>query len=269
MWVPLVTNRSVGSIDSFFRHALQPRMSRLLFQDLFPTKVASENSTSVNNCISKRRTGRFIMATQSPPTSLTIRDPDLANALESLRITPAEELSAVRTLRIVLNETNLLYWHGSVWPGAYEVFNDHDLEDYARLYPPPTSLTTSSPSEVFRAILRFVAENFDLGKLDLEVNASSAAWSLFEDTIAGAYGGGDHEWMFIYDFFMDIGRALAEVLGGSDLRELRVETSIWDGIGPWLAGQITGTDTVVEGNMPGWHNVGMRLLSGEQVSESR
>lgn len=208
------------------------------------------------------------MATQSPPTSLTIRDPDLANALESLRITPAEGLSAVRTLRIVLNETNLLYWHGSVWPGAYEVFNDHDLEDYARLYTPPTSLRASSPSEVFRAMLHFVAESFDLGKLDLEVNASSAAWSLFEDTIAGAYGGGDHEWMFIYDFFMDIGRALAEVFEGSVLGELRVETSIWDGMGPWLAGQVHGRETVVDGNMPAWHDSGMRLLSGDAVSES-
>lgn len=208
------------------------------------------------------------MATQKPPTSLTIRDPDLANALESLRAKTPVELSAIRTLRVVLNETNLLYWHGSVWPGAYEVFNDQDLEDYARMYPPPTSLKASSPSEVFRAILRFVAENFDIGKLDLEVNASSAAWSLFEDTIAGAYGGGDHEWMFMYDFFMDIGRALAEVFKGRDLGKLHVETSIWDGMSPWLAGQITGRETVVDGNLPAWHDVGMRLLSREAVSES-
>lgn len=208
------------------------------------------------------------MATQQPPTSLTIRDPDLDNALQSLRAIPAEELSAVHTLHIVLNETNLLYWHGSVWSGAHEVFNDQDLEDYARLYPAPASLRASKPSEVLRAILRFVAESFDLGKLDLEVKASSAAWSLFEDTIAGAYGGGDHEWMFIYDFFIDIGRALAEVFEGSDLRELRVETSIWDGMGPWLVRQITGRETFVNGNLPEWHDVGMRLLSGQAVSES-
>lgn len=118
-------------------------------------------------------------------------------------------------------------------------------------------------------MLRFIADNFDLRKLDLEVNASSAAWSLFEDTIAGAYGGGDHEWMFIYGFYVDIGRALAEVFGGSsDLRELRFETSIWDGMGPWLVDQISGRDTAVDGNLPEWHDAGMRLLSGEAVIES-
>ncbi|KAK7731944.1 hypothetical protein SLS63_005242 [Diaporthe eres] len=201
-----------------------------------------------------------------PPTSLTIRDSDLANALESLRTTPAVELTAVRTLRIILTESNLLYWHGSLWPGLNVVFDDDDLDEYARLYPAPASSSTSSPSKELRALLRFVAGSFDLSKLRLEVNASSAAWSLFEDTIAGAYGGDiDEEWKFVYDFFMDVGRALAEVFGGSGLREVGVETSIWDGMGPWLVGQISGRGTVVAGMLPKYNDAGTRLSSGEGV----
>lgn len=202
-----------------------------------------------------------------PPTSLTIRDSDLANALESLRITPAAELSAVRTLRIVLTETNLLHWHGSVWPGVDAVFDDDDLDEYARLYPAPASSSASSPSNVFRALLRSVAGSFDLGKLDLEVDAGSAAWSLFEDKAAGAYGGNevDREWKFVYDFYMDVGRALAEVFGGSGLREVGVKTSIWDGMGAWLVGQISGRGTVVAGSLPEYHDAGARLSSGEGV----
>lgn len=201
--------------------------------------------------------------------SLTIRDPDLANALESLRNTPAVELSAVRTLHIWLNETNLLYWYGPVLPGSHEVFDDEDLEAYGRIYPALESLRTSSPSVVFRMMLRFIAENFDLGKLDLGVNVSHVAWSFFEDTGAGAYGGDevDQDWKFIYDFFMDVGTTLAEVFKGSDLQEIRVETSIWDGMGPWLSGQISGEKTAVVGNLPEYHDVGMRLLSGEAASE--
>lgn len=73
------------------------------------------------------------MAAQTQPTSLTIRDLDFTNALESLQTTPAVE--SVRTLRIVLTDANILYWHGSVWPGAHVVFNDGDFEEYARIYP--------------------------------------------------------------------------------------------------------------------------------------
>lgn len=202
-----------------------------------------------------------------PPTSLTIREPDLADALESLRTIPAAELSAVRTLRIVLTDSNLLHWHGSIWPGMDLVFNDYDFEDYARLYPAPESLSAGSPSERFRALLRFVAESFDLGKLHLEVNASDASWNFFGDTIAGAYGGDiDEEWKFMYEFFMDVGRALAEVFRGSGLRDLSVTTSIWDGMGPWLEGQVTGRETVVTDILPKYHDVGTRLLSDEKAN---
>lgn len=50
------------------------------------------------------------------------------------------------------------------------------------------SSRASSPSEVFRAMLRFVAKNFDLRKLNLEVDAREAL-GLSEDAAAGAYGG--------------------------------------------------------------------------------
>lgn len=282
-WATPVDNNCYWSVRFFSLPCLveegsihkQPRAGNLLSQVISPRKDALENSTSVNKSASKRRRGIVIMATQprqqpqavSHSTSLTIRDPDLANALECLRNKPVVELSAVRTLHIRLNETNLLYWYGSVLPGAHEVFDDEDLEVYTRIYPVPESLRISSPSEVFRAMLRFIAESFDLGKLDLEVNISAVAWSLFEDRGAGAYGGEvDEEWKFIYDFFMDVGRALAEVFKGSDLREIRVETSIWDGMGPWLSGQISGRETAVVGNLPEYHDIGMHLLSDKAAS---
>lgn len=209
-------------------------------------------------------------ATLAPTSLLTICDPDLANALESLRTTPAVELSAIRTLRIILSETHILHWHGSLSPGVHVVFDNEDLEEYARLYPAPASARDRSPSEVFRAMLRFVAESFDLGKLYLEVDGRRA-WGLFEDKAAGAYGGDevDQEWKFIYDFYMDVGRALAEVFKGSDFQEVHVKTSIWDGIGPWLVGQISGRETVVTGILPEYHHAGMRLLPGEAVIEPK
>lgn len=204
-----------------------------------------------------------------PPTSLNIRGSDLANALESLRTPPAVELSAVRTLRNFLDEANLVYWHGSFWPELYELFDDWRIDEYTRVYPAPASLSVSPPSKAFRALLRYVIESFDLGKLDLEVNVSNAARSIFEDTIAGAYGGDiDEEWKFMYDFFMDVVRALAEVFRGSGLRELSVKTSIWDGMGPWLAGQISGRETVVTDILPKYHDVKARLSTDEGVDES-
>ncbi|KAG6362723.1 hypothetical protein INS49_007816 [Diaporthe citri] len=177
------------------------------------------------------------------PHVLTIRDRDLGRALGTLRATPAAELFAVRTLRIVLTEPNVLYWHGSLWPAARAVFDDEDE---------------------FRALLRFVAKNFDLAKLDWEVDARSAAWGLFEDKGAGAYGGEevDEDWKFVYEWYLEVGRALADVLRGRKLQRLSVKTSIWNGMGPWLTGQSTGTEIVVDGSLPRYHDVGMRLLSG-------
>lgn len=212
----------------------------------------------------------------SPPTSLTIRDSNLAQALSALQTTPATKLSAVRTLRITFTESNLLHWHGSLWPGVRAAFDDDDLDEYARLYPAPTPALASSPndprpssapsSQAFRALMHFVAENFDLGNLDLEVDAGSAAWSLFEDKGAGAYGGDevDEDWRFVYELYLDVGRALTEAFWGKELRRVVVKTSIWDGMGPWLAGQITGgVRTVNLGRLPGYHDATSRLVSGK------
>lgn len=202
----------------------------------------------------------------SRPPSLTIRDTDLAHAISALRATPAAELSAIRTLHIILTETSLLRWNGPIWPESSAVFDDEDYDDYERLYPAPPSIASSPPSEQFRELLRFIAESFELGELDLQVNLSNVAWSLFEGKAAAAYYPEDkidQDWKFIYDFFMDVGRALAEVFGGLELRKVDVETSIWDGMGGWLTGQISGRETVVDGNLPEYHNVGIPLLSNE------
>lgn len=208
-------------------------------------------------------------------TTLTIRDSDLAHSLRTLRNKPTAELSAIRTLRVVFTEANLLYWHGSLWPERLRsAFDADDLDEYAKLYPQPPAAGSSSsppPSEAFRALLRFVAEICDLGNLDLEVDASSAPWSLFQDKGAGAYGGDevDDDWRFVYEFYLDVGRALAEVFAPGTpagkpllLRHLSIKTSIWDGMGDWLVAQTSGRgDTVAAaGGLPRYHETGMRLL---------
>lgn len=170
-------------------------------------------------------------------TSLTIHDPDLAHALDVLRATPAADLSTIRTLRIILTEASLLRWHGRLWPGAHAALDDEDLDEYARLYYPAPSSTADGggggggdpPSEAFRALLRFVDGSFDVAGLGLEVDAGGAAWGIFEDKAAGAYAGWDEverDWGFVYEFYLDVGRALAEVFGGGRLRGVRVKTSM-------------------------------------------
>lgn len=124
----------------------------------------------------------------SPPTSLTVYDVDLAHALDALSATPAAELSAIRTLRIVLTADNIIRWHGSVWPGIEIFLYVGEMEELKRLHPVPASITAGNPpSKAFRALLRFVAETFDLGKLDLEVDPGVASWGLFADSGAAAY----------------------------------------------------------------------------------
>lgn len=122
-------------------------------------------------------------------------------------------------------------------------FDNVDLNDYARLY----TASSPAPSEAFRMLLRFVAQSCDLRKLNLEVNAGSAAWSLFEDKGAGAYGGDevDQDWRFVYEFYMDIGKALVQVFKGQELSSIKAETSIREGMGVWLAGQLSGGEAVV------------------------
>ncbi|ROW13088.1 hypothetical protein VPNG_05912 [Cytospora leucostoma] len=157
----------------------------------------------------------------SHPTSLTILESDLVHALSALRDTPAAELSAIRTLHISFNESNLLYWHGSRWPGERDAMDDDGIEENTRLYPAPASLATSSPREAFCALLRFIAEDFDLGALDLEIDASWAVHSLIDIGIAYLnYDELEQYWRFIYEWYMDLGRALGEVFAGKELRGL-------------------------------------------------
>ncbi|PSR99074.1 hypothetical protein BD289DRAFT_424531 [Coniella lustricola] len=202
-----------------------------------------------------------------PITELIIRDSSLEHALEVLRGKTTKELLEVRTLRISLTEANLLYWQGSLWTEASSVFDKDDLEEYARIYPaatPKSTNGTSPPCEEFRTLLRFIASSFDLGALVLEVDAGSAAWSLFEDKGAGAYGEDDvdDEWRFIYEFYLDIGRALIDVFGTTKLHKINVKTAIWDGMGPWLDAQICGkeleTARAVTG-VPRYHTATSRL----------
>lgn len=204
---------------------------------------------------------------QPDPGCLNIRDWYLDRALSDLRTTPAAELSAIHTVHIELTEPNLIRWHGSVWPGMDLAFDDEDMAGYARIYPVPKPLTANKPPrEAFRAILRFIAEKFDLGQLNLEVDASCAAWGLFEDKAAAGYSTRDEvdqDWRFMYDFYIDVGRVVAEVFRGVELRGLSAKTSIWNGMCPWLTGQITGRDMGVIEDLPRFHDTGMPLLPGK------
>lgn len=93
------------------------------------------------------------------------------------------------------------------------------------------------------------------------VKVQSAAWLIFSDAGAGAYGGDEAEegpdWRFIYEWYLDVGRVILEMLAGRELWDLSVVASIWDGIGPWLTGKITGKQTVVPAAKP---------LGGTEVS---
>lgn len=62
---------------------------------------------------------------------------------------------------------------------------------------------------------------------------------------------------------MDVGRVLGEVVAGKELRVLVIETFIWDGMGPWMAAQITGRGAVVDPyRLPHFHDTWTPLLSG-------
>ena len=146
--------------------------------------------------------------------------------------------------------------------------DDEDVEEHARIHPAP-AVGSTSPSRSFCALLSFIAEKFDPTQLDLEVKAKDAAWGLFEDNGAAAYDGDEvgDEWKVVYEWHLEVGRALADVFGGRDLQRLSVETSIWDGmgwvgIGPRLTAQITATETVENGNLPRYHDACLRLLPG-------
>ncbi|KAK7736125.1 hypothetical protein SLS53_007152 [Cytospora paraplurivora] len=207
------------------------------------------------------------------PTLLSIRDDDLAHSLSVLRTKPTAELSAIRNVRINFTEANLLKWQGTYWPGVWDAFDEEMLEGPERMSPilKTSTLVDNPPSQAFRAILRWIAENFDLGNLTLYINASDASWTLFANCGAAAYSPQDEvdsDWRFIYDWYLDLGRALAELFeGGGGLLELQVSTSIWDGMGAWLVGQVTGRKMVISEYMPQFQDPGMQLLSGKGFDE--
>lgn len=207
------------------------------------------------------------------PTVLSIRDDDLAHALSVLRTKSAAELSAIRNVRFRFTEANILHWHKSYWPGVYFAFDEEDMKTFERIHPilKTSTLVENPPSEAFRALLRWVAENLDLKNLTLYLNAGDSSWSLFGDCGAAAYATEDdvdHDWRFIYDWYLDLGRALAEVFqGGGGLRELQIWTQIWEGMGEWLVGQFTGRGTVLPKLMPRFHDPRMQLLSGKEGDE--
>lgn len=132
-----------------------------------------------------------------------------------------------------------------------------------------------NPAEELRELLRFVAGNFDLPKLRLEVNPGTCAWSLHEDKLAAAYDDDvPNNWRFVYDFYMDIGQALCETLAGKGLAELSIATnkSIYEfeGTGAWLEREVTGREVPGGkiGKVPYYHDLDKRLsVSSYRLSE--
>lgn len=184
---------------------------------------------------------------------------------------PAAKLSSIRTLQIIFAEPSLLSWYGTYWKDLDIVFEEEDVESYKRMFPESQAPSTPPPREVFRTLLQFVANNFDLENLHLIINVESAAWSIFSDAGAGAYGGDEVEegpdWRFIYEWYLDVGKVMLEVLSGRELLDLSVLASIWNGMGPWLTGRIAGKETVVPARkVPRYHNAEPNLLDfGERA----
>jgi hypothetical protein len=112
-----------------------------------------------------------------------------------------------------------------------------------------------------------VAETFDLKELDLFNELGDAAWSFFdargwtfspmtEDEI-------DLEAKLLYDFYLDVGKAVAEVFQGWELHSVNMRTSIWEAIGPWVTSQINGVENVPTAYIPKYHTAETRLVSNE------
>lgn len=198
-------------------------------------------------------------------TGLTIHEGNLTRAFNTLSSIPAAKLSTIRTLHIMFTEPNLLAWHGPYWKDLDIVFDDEYIENYKAIFPESESPSTPPPRDVFGALLRFVANNFDLENLHLVVNVGGAAWQVFADAGAGAYGGDEVEegpdWRFIYEWYLDVDRVILEVLAGRELLDLSILASIWDGMEPWLTGKLTGKESVVPAaKVPRYHDPGLRLF---------
>ncbi|KAK7729986.1 hypothetical protein SLS53_009101 [Cytospora paraplurivora] len=173
---------------------------------------------------------------QTDFTSLVIYERDLAEALSILRAKSATDLSAIRTLSFTLKDANLYYWWGTLLQDGGPLWDEEEREDILRVYPIPESVAAGNPPRsMFRALLRFIAENFDLGKLDLVVDAKNSSWNIW---------------------------AVGEVFHDKQLRSLSITTDVWEGVGEWLTGRLNGTEVATE-DVPCFHNPETPLLPGE------
>lgn len=207
---------------------------------------------------------------QTDLTSLEICEADLAEALSSLRARSAADLSAIRTLCITLEDTSLYYWWGTLLHDGGPLWDEENREDILRVNPVPESVAAGNPPRsTFRALLRFIAENFDLGKLELIIDTKRGSWDIWWDrTCAWGYNHEpreerDPEFRFMYEIFLDIGRAVGEVFHNKELRGLSITTDVWEGVGEWLTGRLTRTEVVVTGDMPCFHDPETPLLPGD------
>ncbi|ROW06366.1 hypothetical protein VPNG_07549 [Cytospora leucostoma] len=209
---------------------------------------------------------------QTDFTSLVVCKRDLAEALSILRAKSATDLSAIRTLRFELDDVNLYYWWGTLLQDGGPLWDEEERADVLRVYPTPESVAAGNPPRsMFRAVLRFIAENFDLGELDLVIDAKSGSWDIWWDrTCAWGYNHEppeerDPEFKFMYEIFLDIGRAVGEVFHDKQLRSLSIITDVWEGVGEWLTGRLNGTETatVPTKGVPCFHNPETPLLPGE------
>ncbi len=151
----------------------------------------------------------------------------------------------------------------------HDVFDDDDLAQYVRIQQWPSVSGPDpkvNPSAEFRELLRFVADNFELPNLMFEVDAGSCAWSLHEDKAAAAYDDDvEKTWRFVFEFYMDVGRALCETLAGKGLARVSISTrtsiSEFQGMGAWLEREVTGKEVSVGkiGTLPAYHDLASRL----------
>ena len=203
------------------------------------------------------------------PTKISLKNDSPKHCLAKLQALSASERAAIRTLSITQTETQCLAWHGRLSPGVRDVFDDDDLAEYARIHHWPSAAgpdpKVNSAVEL-REGLRFVAENFDLPNLSLEVDPGSAAWSLFQDKAAGGYEEDvEKNWRFVYEFYLEVGRALLDTFGGKELAGLSISTNKsipeFAGMGAWLEREVTGKEgsSGKMGKVPAYHDVAKRL----------
>ncbi|ROV90943.1 hypothetical protein VPNG_10076 [Cytospora leucostoma] len=111
------------------------------------------------------------------------------------------------------------------------------------------------------------AETFDLGKLELIIDAKRGSWNIWWDINCASEESQrekDQDWKSMYEIFLDIGRAVGEVFNTKELRALSITTYLWHRVGQWLTGRLTGAETVVTKDVPRYHDPETPLLPGEE-----